>query len=46
MTRHVESCRYEIQYSDDADFVTYQCKSDDGVWQTISEWMIPKPADH
>jgi hypothetical protein len=46
MTRHIEPYRYEIQYSDDADFVTYQSKSSDGVWQTISMWMIPEPADH
>ncbi len=26
MTRHIESYRYEIQYSDDADFVAYQRK--------------------
>ncbi|WP_164940485.1 hypothetical protein [Bradyrhizobium zhanjiangense] len=45
MTRHLESYRYEIQYSDDADFVTYQRKSSDGVWQTVSAWMIPNSAD-
>ena len=44
MTRHVEPYRYEIQHSDDADFVAYQRKSGDGVWQTISVWMIPEPA--
>jgi hypothetical protein len=46
MTRHVEPYRYEIQHGDDADFVTYQRKSSDGAWQTISMWMIPEPADH
>ncbi|WP_271504117.1 hypothetical protein [Bradyrhizobium sp. CCBAU 11357] len=45
MTRHLESYRYEIQYSDDADFVAYQRKSSDGVWQTVSTWMIPASAD-
>ena len=46
MTRHVEPYRYEIQHGDDADFVAYQRKSSDGVWQTISVWMIPQPAGH
>jgi hypothetical protein len=46
MTRHIEPHRYEIQHSDDADFVAYQRKSGDGVWQTISVWMIPQPAGH
>ena len=46
MTRHLESYRYEIQYSDDADFVTYQRKSNDGGWQTVSTWMIPDSADY
>ena len=44
MTRHIEPYRYEVQHSDDADFVAYQRKSSDGVWQTISVWMIPQPA--
>jgi hypothetical protein len=46
MTRSIGSHRYEIEHGDDADFVTYQRKSSDGVWQTISMWMIPEPADH
>jgi hypothetical protein len=46
MTRHIESYRYEILHGDDADFVTYQRKSSDGNWQTISTWMIPDPADY
>ena len=41
MTRHSEAYRYEIQHSDDADIVAYQRKSSDGVWRTISAWMIP-----
>ena len=36
MTRHIESYRYEVQHGHDADFVAYQRKSSDGVWQTIS----------
>jgi len=44
MTRHIEPHRYEVQHSDDADIVAYQRKSTDGVWRTISAWMIPQPA--
>ena len=44
MTRHIKPYRYEIQHGDDADFVAYQHKSSDGVWQTISAWMIPQSA--
>ena len=40
MTRHIEPYLYEVQHSDDADFVAYQRKSRVGVWQTISVWMI------
>jgi hypothetical protein len=43
MTRHIKPYRYEIQHGDDADFVAYQRKSSDGVWQTISVWMVPQP---
>ena len=46
MTRPIGSHRCEIEHGDDADFVTYRRKSSDGVWQTISMWMIPEPADH
>jgi hypothetical protein len=45
MTKHIESYRYEIQHSHDADFVAYQRKSSNGTWRTISRWMIPQPAD-
>ena len=44
MARHIQPYRYEVQHSDDADFVAYQRKSSDGVWRTISAWMIPQPA--
>ena len=46
MTKRIESYRYEFLHSDDADFVAYQRKSSDDVWQTISVWMIPQPAGH
>ena len=44
MTRHIKPYRYEVQHSNDADFVAYQRKSSHGVWQTISMWMIPQPS--
>jgi hypothetical protein len=43
MTRHIASYHYEVQHSDDADFVAYQRKSNDGALQTISVWLIPQP---
>ena len=46
MTRQIEAYRYEVQHSDNADIVAYQRKSSDGVWRTISVWMIPQPAGH
>jgi hypothetical protein len=33
--------RYELVHSDDADFIAYQRHLGDGVWQTLSTWMIP-----
>jgi hypothetical protein len=41
MKKHIEAYRYGVQHSDDADIVAYQR---DGVWQTISMWMIRQPA--
>jgi hypothetical protein len=46
MARHVELHRYDVQHGDDGDFVAYQRKSNDGVWQTISVWMIPQLPAH
>lgn len=43
MTKSIKSYRYELTHSDDADFIAYQHKSGDGVWQTVSVWMIPRP---
>jgi hypothetical protein len=40
----VESHRYELVHDADADFIAYQRKYGDGLWQTISTWMIP-PAE-
>jgi hypothetical protein len=36
--------RYELVHGDDADFVAYQRRRSDGVWQTFSTWMIPHSA--
>jgi hypothetical protein len=33
--------RYELVHGDDADFIAYQRQLGDGVWQTLSRWMIP-----
>jgi len=31
-------------HGDDADFIAYERSSNDGIWQTVSVWMIPKTA--
>jgi hypothetical protein len=33
--------RYEFVRDEEADFVVYQRKCADGLWQTVSIWMIP-----
>ncbi len=33
--------RYEFVRDEDADFVVYQRKCADGLWPTVSIWMIP-----
>jgi hypothetical protein len=38
----IKSHRYELVHGDDADFIAYQRKFGDGVWQTVSTWMIPR----
>jgi hypothetical protein len=38
--------RYERVHGDDAEFITYQLQIDDGVWQTLSRWMIPGTGGH
>jgi hypothetical protein len=38
----IKSHRYEVvRGEDDADFVAYQQKSGEGLWQTVSTWLIP-----
>lgn len=38
MKRH----RYELVHDADADFVAYQRNLGNGVWQTLSTWMVPR----
>jgi hypothetical protein len=38
----VKSHRYELVHSEDADFIAYQRNFGDGLWQTVSTWMIPR----
>lgn len=33
--------RYEVVRDDGADFVAYQRRGNDGLWQTVATWMIP-----
>ena len=41
-TKHsFKSHRYELVHGEDADFIAYQRKFGDGLWQTVSTWMIP-----
>jgi hypothetical protein len=44
MTKRINSYRNKLVHDDGADFVDYQRNSGDGVWQTISVWMIPQQA--
>jgi hypothetical protein len=44
MSKTIKSYRHERMHLDDADFIVYQRKSDSGVWQTVSAWMIPQSA--
>ena len=42
-TKHsINSHRYELVHGEDADFIAYQQKFGDGLWQTVSTWMIPR----
>lgn len=36
--------RYEFVHGDGADFVAYQRRREDGLWQTFATWMIPRAA--
>ena len=37
----MKSHRYELVHGEDADFIAYQ-RFGDGLWQTVSTWMIPR----
>jgi hypothetical protein len=41
-THSVKSHRYQFVHGQDADFIAYQRKFGDGLWQTVSTWMIPR----
>ncbi len=38
----IKSHRYELVHSEDGDFIAYQRKFADGLWQTVATWMIPR----
>jgi hypothetical protein len=42
MTKQVKPYRYQLVHNGDVDFVAYQRKLEEGVWQTVSVWMIPQ----
>ena len=33
--------RYELVRDDGANFIAYQRRREDGLWQTVATWMIP-----
>jgi hypothetical protein len=42
-TKHsIKSHRYELVHGEDADFIAYQRKFGDGLWRTVSTWMVPR----
>jgi hypothetical protein len=41
-TASTRTHRYEFVHGDGADFVAYQRRRDDGLWQTFATWMIPQ----
>jgi hypothetical protein len=42
MTKQSKSYRYELVHGEHVNFVAYQLKLDESVWQTVSVWMIPQ----
>jgi len=44
MTKRIKSYRYELVHGADADFIAYERRSNDSIWQTVSVWMIPQTA--
>jgi hypothetical protein len=43
-TSSSRSHRYEFVRDNGSDFVAYQRRRDDGLWQTVATWMIPHTA--
>lgn len=41
-TASTKNHRYRFVHDDDTDFVSYQRRRDDGLWQTVATWMIPQ----
>jgi hypothetical protein len=42
-TKHsIKSHRYELVHGEGVDFIAYQRKFGEGLWQTVSTWMIPR----
>ena len=41
-TASAKTHRYEIVRDDGTEFVSYQQLRDDGFWQTVATWMIPR----
>jgi hypothetical protein len=42
MTKRTNSYRHKLMRGNGADLVAYQRNSGDGVWQTVSVWIIPQ----
>ena len=38
----IKSHRYELVHGEEADYIAYQRKFGDGLWQTVSTWMTPR----
>jgi len=38
----IKSHRHKFVHSEDGDFIAYQRKFGDGLWQTVATWMIPR----
>jgi hypothetical protein len=43
-TTSTKNHRYEFVHDNGSDFVSYQRRRDDGLWQTVATWMIPRGA--
>jgi hypothetical protein len=43
-TTSTKNHRYELVRDDGTDFVAYQRRGDDGLWQTVATLMVPRAA--